>query len=133
MVSARPRYGEEVPLLRGPPLSGARQPPPEPAPPVRRSPTIGDACRSRRGRAERASCRTGRCGEDEDPTGSERRRQPELNTVGTVEKKAPIDNEFGADLGDDEVDDSARMNRMNRVMQGVARQVSLDPGDGMDL
>ena len=52
--------------------------------------------------------------------------------MGAVEKKAPIDNEFAADFGD-ETDDSARMNRMNRVMQGVARQVSLDPNDGMDL
>ena len=70
---------------------------------------------------------------DEDPTGSERRHQPELNKVGSVEKKAPIDNEFAADFGDDEEDDSARMSRMNQVMQGVARQVSLDPNDGMDL
>lgn len=53
--------------------------------------------------------------------------------MGAVEKKAPINNEFAADFGDDEADDSARMNRMNRVMQGIARQVSLDPNDGMDL
>ena len=72
-------------------------------------------------------------GDDEDPTGSERRHQPELNKAGTVEKKTPIDNEFAADFGDDEEDDSARMSRMNQVMQGVARQVSLDPNDGMDL
>ena len=72
-------------------------------------------------------------GDDEDPTGSERRHQPELNKAGTVEKKPPIDNEFAADFGDDEEDDSARMSRMNQVMQGVARQVSLDPNDGMDL
>ena len=72
-------------------------------------------------------------GDDEDPTGSERRHQPELNKPGTVEKKALIDNEFAADFGDDEEDDSARMSRMNQVMQGVARQVSLDPNDGMDL
>jgi len=72
-------------------------------------------------------------GDDEDPTGSERRRQPELHKAGTVEKKAPIDNEFAADLGDDVQDDSANASRMNRVMQGIARQVSLDPNDGMDL
>ncbi len=71
--------------------------------------------------------------DDEDPTGSERRHQPELNKAGTVEKKALIDNEFAADFGDDEEDDSARMSRMNQVMHGVARQVSLDPNDGMDL
>ena len=46
---------------------------------------------------------------------------------------APIDNEFAADFGDDEEDDNARMSRMNQVMQGVARQVSLDPDDGLDL
>ena len=81
---------------------------------------------------EGAGARDGQ-GDDEDPTGSERRHQPELNKAGTVEKKAPIDNEFAADFGDDEEDDSARMSRMNQVMQGVARQVSLDPNDGMDL
>ncbi|SDD86722.1 type IV secretion system protein VirD4 [Sphingomonas sp. YR710] len=70
---------------------------------------------------------------DEDPTGSERRHQPELEKAGTVEKKAPIDNEFAADLDDDEEHDSARMSRMNQIMQGLARQVSLDPNDGMDL
>ncbi len=55
-------------------------------------------------------------GDGEDPTGSERRHQPELNKAGTVEKKAPIDNEFAADFGDDEEEDSARMSRMNQVM-----------------
>ena len=108
-------------------------PPPEPAPPI--SAKADDWSRlplPPRPQIEPAGGR-GEAGDDEDPTGSERRRQPELNAVGTVEKKAPIDNEFAADFGDDEADDSARMDRMNRVMQGVARQVSLDPGDGMDL
>jgi len=72
-------------------------------------------------------------GDDEDPTGSERRHQPELNKAGTVEKKAPIDNEFDLDGPDDADDDAARARRLNQVMQGVARQVSLDPNDGMDL
>jgi len=71
--------------------------------------------------------------DDEDPTESERRRQPELNRARTVEKKAPIDNEFDTDVADDPDDDSARISRMNQVMQGVARQVSLDPNDGMNL
>lgn len=70
---------------------------------------------------------------DEDPTGSERRRQPELTTARTVEKKAPIDNEFDLDGADDADDDTARAGRLNQVMQGIARQVSLDPNDGMDL
>ena len=70
---------------------------------------------------------------DDDPTGSERRRQPELTTARTVEKKAPIDNEFDLDGADDADDDTARAGRLNQVMQGIARQVSLDPNDGMDL
>ncbi len=70
---------------------------------------------------------------DEDPTASERRQQPELNRVKPVEKKAPIENEFEIGLADEAEDDAARNSRMNRLMQGVARQVSLDPGDGMEL
>ncbi len=70
---------------------------------------------------------------DEDTTESERRRQPELARVKPVEKKAPIDNEFEIDLVDDVDDDAVRNSRMNRMMQGVARQVSLDPNDGMEL
>lgn len=71
--------------------------------------------------------------EDEDPTGSERRRQPELERAVPVEKKAPLDNEFEPDLDDDTQDDAARASRMRDMMQGVARQASLDPGDDMDL
>jgi type IV secretion system protein VirD4 len=70
---------------------------------------------------------------DDDPTESERRHQPELNRAKTVEKKEPVDNEFAPDPGDDMEDDAVRASRMNRVMQGVARQVSLDPGDDMGL
>lgn len=70
---------------------------------------------------------------DDDSTGSERRQQPELTTVKPVEQKAPIDNEFDLDGSDDADDDAARAGRLNQVMQGVARQVSLDPNDGMDL
>jgi type IV secretion system protein VirD4 len=70
---------------------------------------------------------------DEDPTGSERRHQPELNRAAPVEKKAPIDNEFEVGLDDDADEDAARISRANQLMQGVARQVSLDPNDGMEL
>jgi type IV secretion system protein VirD4 len=71
---------------------------------------------------------------DEDPTESERRQQPELSRVKPVEKKQPIDNPFEIDADRDEADDDAvRNNRMNRLMQGVARQASLDPGDNMDM
>ena len=71
--------------------------------------------------------------DDEDSTGSERRRQPELDRVAPIEKKPPIANEFEIDLNDDEPDDAARLSRMNRLVQGIARQVSLDPNDGMEL
>ncbi|UXT20434.1 conjugal transfer protein TraG [Agrobacterium tumefaciens] len=71
--------------------------------------------------------------QDEDPTDSERRHQPELNRVKPVEKKAPIENEFEIDPPDDDDEDATRNRRMTRLMQGVARQVSLDPNDGMDL
>ena len=72
--------------------------------------------------------------DDEDPTESERRLQPELNRVKPVEKKEPIENEFEigpSDDGDD--DDAVRNRRLTRLMQGIARQVSLDPNDGMEL
>ena len=71
--------------------------------------------------------------DNEDPTESERRRQPELNRVQPVEKKEMIENEFEIGLIDDDEDDAARNSRMNQIMQGVARQASLDPADGMDL
>ena len=70
---------------------------------------------------------------DDDPTDSERRHQPELNKAKTVEKKEPIDNEFAPDPADDMEDDTARINRMDRTMRQIARQASLDPGDGVDL
>ncbi|MBA4806403.1 conjugal transfer protein TraG [Brevundimonas sp.] len=71
---------------------------------------------------------------DEDPTESERRHQPELNRVQPAEKKPPVENEFEIDVEHDEDDDAAARNRrMTRMMQGVARQVSLDPNDGMEL
>jgi len=70
---------------------------------------------------------------DDDTTGSERRRQPELDRVETIEKQELIDNEFAPDLADDMDDDAARISRMTRTLQAVARQVSLDPADDMDL
>ncbi|MBZ9803410.1 conjugal transfer protein TraG [Mesorhizobium sp. ES1-6] len=74
----------------------------------------------------------GRAG-DEDPTQSERRHQPELSKAQTVETKKPIDNEFALDASDDVEEDAVRNSRLKRMMQGVARQVSLDPDDGMEL
>jgi type IV secretion system protein VirD4 len=69
----------------------------------------------------------------DDPTDSERRQQPELNRVEPVEKKARSENEFEIGLADEAEDDAVHNSRMNRLMQGVARQVSLDPGDDMEL
>jgi type IV secretion system protein VirD4 len=72
--------------------------------------------------------------DDEDPTESERRLQPELNRVKPVEKKELMENEFEIDPSDDgDDDDAVRNRRLTRLMQGVARQVSLDPNDGMEL
>ncbi|ANN62117.1 conjugal transfer protein TraG (plasmid) [Mesorhizobium loti NZP2037] len=72
--------------------------------------------------------------DDGDPTGSERRLQAELNRAQAVEKAAPIENEFNMEPDDDADDDDAvRNRRLARLMQGVARQVSLDPDDGMEL
>lgn len=39
--------------------------------------------------------------QDDDPTGSERRQQPELNRVDPVEKREPIHNEFEPDFDDE--------------------------------
>ncbi len=72
-------------------------------------------------------------GDDEDTTGSEQRRQPELARVETVETSQQVRNEFEIDLVDETEDDVARTSRITGVMQGVARQVSLDPNDGMEL
>jgi type IV secretion system protein VirD4 len=71
--------------------------------------------------------------DDEDPTGSDRRRQPELDNTKTVEKKKPLDNEFTPDPFDDVEDNTARAGRVNQIMRGFARQASLDPGDDMGL
>jgi type IV secretion system protein VirD4 len=71
--------------------------------------------------------------EDEDPTQSERRLQPELSRLRPVERRKPIENEWEAGLSDDLDEEAAQNRRMIRHVQGVARQVSMNPGDGMDL
>jgi type IV secretion system protein VirD4 len=71
--------------------------------------------------------------DDEDTTDSERRLQPELSRAKPVEKKEPIVNEFEIELPDDTDEDAIRNRRMISHVQGVARQVSLDPDDGMEL
>ena len=76
---------------------------------------------------------SGSAGDEEDTTDSERRRQPELSRTKPVEKKAPIENEFEIDPLDHDQEEAARNSRMSRTIQRVARQVSLDPKDGMEL
>ncbi|RWX69336.1 conjugal transfer protein TraG [Mesorhizobium sp. M4B.F.Ca.ET.089.01.1.1] len=71
--------------------------------------------------------------DDEDPTGSEQRQQPELNRAPPVEKTAAIENEFEIEQVDDGDDDAVSNRRLARLVEGVARQVSLDPDDGMEL
>lgn len=78
------------------------------------------------------AARDGEEADDEDPKNSDRRRQPELNQE-TVEKKQPIDNEFALDPTDELEEDAPRVGRMNDLMQGLARQASLDPGDDLGL
>ncbi|MGO7542353.1 conjugal transfer protein TraG [Rhizobium ruizarguesonis] len=70
---------------------------------------------------------------EDDTTESERRHQPELSRTRTVERKDVIENEFENEFCDDAEDDTARLGRMNQTMRQVARQASLDPGDGIDL
>ncbi|MCQ8280120.1 conjugal transfer protein TraG [Acetobacteraceae bacterium KSS8] len=70
--------------------------------------------------------------DDEDPKNTDRRKQPELNQT-TVEKKEPIDNEFALDPVDDMEEDAPRIGRMNDLMQGLAQQASLDPGDDLGM
>jgi type IV secretion system protein VirD4 len=70
--------------------------------------------------------------DDEDPKNADRRKQPELSQD-TVEKKEPIENEFALDPADELEEDAPRIGRMNDLMQGVARQASLDPSDDLGL
>jgi type IV secretion system protein VirD4 len=70
--------------------------------------------------------------DDEDPKNADRRKQPELGQ-GTVEKQAPIENEFALDQVDDLEEDAPRIGRMNDLMQGLAQQASLDPSDDLGM
>ncbi len=71
---------------------------------------------------------------DEDPTGSERRQQPELARLPPSETAMPLANEFEIDaLGDLEDIEAVQNRQLSKLGQDVARQVSLDPDDGMEL
>jgi type IV secretion system protein VirD4 len=71
--------------------------------------------------------------DSEDTTGSEKRRQPELNRPTTPEESLTTSNEFPDEFADDADDDATRVRRLTQIVQGVARQVSLGPNDGMYL
>ena len=70
--------------------------------------------------------------DDEDPKNSDRRRQPELDQE-TAPKNQPLENEFALDQADDLEEDAPRVGRINDLIQGLARQASLDPGDDLGL
>ena len=71
--------------------------------------------------------------EDEDPTASERRLQPELAQPQPVDRQTPLENEFEFDPPEDEEDGAIRNRHIMQQMCGIARQVSLNPDDGMEL
>ena len=71
--------------------------------------------------------------EDDDPKAAERRRLPELSQMKPVERKEPLDNEFAPDIADELDEHASRLGRMRDIMQGIARQASLDPGDDLGL
>ena len=139
LVSGMPADpGEEGALLRGPTASAERVLPP---PALTRSRAQRDAAddwsalAAAAAAGRRAVPTPRRAGDDDDATDSERRHQPraELPSMKTIEPEAPIDDEF----------EFARRRRRTTtpsapaacagMMQGVARQAALDPGDGMDL
>ncbi len=74
--------------------------------------------------------------DDEDKANSSLRREPELpDHVEIVhEKKEPEpENEFRHLLGDDQEDIVRQRQAMRRQMRGLARQVSMDPNDTIDM
>ncbi|MFX5385591.1 conjugal transfer protein TraG, partial [Acinetobacter baumannii] len=61
------------------------------------------------------------------------RREPELPQHEDVVISAPlVENEFDADPDDGDAD-AVQARTLSRSMQGVARSVSIDPDDPMDL
>ncbi|MEI4492076.1 conjugal transfer protein TraG [Mameliella alba] len=70
---------------------------------------------------------------DEDPTASERRLQPELAQPRPVDRQTRLENEFEFDPPEDDEDGAIRNRRIMQQMRGVARQVSVNPDDGMEL
>ncbi|MEO9132775.1 MAG: conjugal transfer protein TraG [Sphingomonas sp.] len=68
-----------------------------------------------------------------DPANAGLRREPDLPEQEEIEAQpAAPSREFGFEDGDEDADAAARRRLQDR-MSGVARQASLDPGDGIDL
>jgi type IV secretion system protein VirD4 len=69
----------------------------------------------------------------EDAANGGLRREPELpeHVAIVPETTAPPAQEFA--IVDDDPDDAARQAAVRRRMRGLARQASLDPGDGIEL
>jgi len=67
-----------------------------------------------------------------DPNGGIR-REPELPQHEDVVIRAPlVENEFDTASGDGDTD-AVQASALNRSMQGIARSVTIDPDDPMDL
>jgi type IV secretion system protein VirD4 len=69
--------------------------------------------------------------DDSEGSLSGHRQQPELTPVPQPAARLPLVDEFGNDLDQADLDQDTAAQL--KVMRGVARQVALDPGDGMDL
>lgn len=72
----------------------------------------------------------------EDKANSSLRREPELPQHVEIvhEKKEPApENEFKIMLDDDQEDNARQRQAIRRQMGGIARQVALNPDEGMDL
>ncbi|MGB3805487.1 MAG: conjugal transfer protein TraG [Sphingopyxis granuli] len=72
----------------------------------------------------------------DDKANSSLRREPELPEHVEIvrEKKEPApEDEFRHLLGDDQEDSARQRQVMRRQMRGVARQVAMDPNDGIDM
>ncbi|CDX24341.1 putative plasmid transfer factor, traG protein [Mesorhizobium plurifarium] len=68
--------------------------------------------------------------DNEDPTESEKRRQPELSSKITAETAPAIEDEFDVDR-DADGEAAVLARNLDRSMQRIARQADLDPGDGL--
>ena len=71
--------------------------------------------------------------DEEDAANGGLRREPELPEHVAIAPEAPPSPAQEFAVVDDEPDDAARQAAARRQMRGLARQASLDPGDGIEL